>query len=131
LGEKGPGTWRVEVDVLGVNCVRTKGEMDGRLKWYIAAQTPCGQQGLRTFMTLITTKDDGAEAMLDRAQEMHTKIVNEDIPILNNMRFGDPHLVKTDQAMGRFMRAAREYPRTTLDAMETAANAVSRDRVPA
>jgi len=124
LGGKGTGgTWHVEVDVLGINCVRTKGEMDGRLKWYIAAQTPCGRQGTRTFLSIITTKGEGgADAFFDRAEAMHTRLVNEDIPILNNMRYGNLRLVHADLAMGRFIRAARKYPRTTLDALETAAN---------
>jgi hypothetical protein len=57
---------------------------------------------------------------------MQNRFVNEDLPILNNLRFGDMHLVSADRAMARFMRAVRKYPRTTLDALETAANATER-----
>ena len=32
------------------------------------------------------------------------------------------HLVGADRAMARFIRDAREYPRTTVDGLETAAN---------
>jgi hypothetical protein len=121
-GEKESGTWSPEIFVYGMNSIRTKGEMDGRLKWYIAASSPCGRRGTRFFLTIITTKDAEAEAFLDRAEAMHNRILNEDLPILNNMRYGDLRLVKADRDMGRFIRAAREYPRTTLDALETAAN---------
>ena len=57
---------------------------------------------------------------------MHNRFVNEDLPILNGLRIGDMHLVGADRAMARFMRAVRKYPRTTLDALETAANAAER-----
>jgi phenylpropionate dioxygenase-like ring-hydroxylating dioxygenase large terminal subunit len=122
-GEKDSGSWSPEIDVYGMNGIRTKGEMDGRLKWYIAASTPCGRRGTRMFLTIITTKDAGAESFLDRAEAMHNRILNEDLPILNNMRFGALRLVKSDRDMGRFIRAAREYPRTTLDELEAASNA--------
>jgi nitrite reductase/ring-hydroxylating ferredoxin subunit len=121
-GEKESGSWSPEIYVYGMNGIRTKGEMDGRLKWYIAASAPCGRRGTRMFLTIITTKDAGAESFLDRAEAMHNRILNEDLPILNNMRYGALRLVKADRDMGRFIRAAREYPRTTLDALERAAN---------
>lgn len=124
--EKDTGTWNPYIDLYGVNSIRTKGEMDGRLKWYIAAHTPSGRRGTRTFFTIITTKDDGAEAFLDRAEALHNRLVNEDLPIVNNMRLGDLHLVGADREMARFMRFARKYPRTTLDSLESAANAPKR-----
>ncbi|MBB6123368.1 phenylpropionate dioxygenase-like ring-hydroxylating dioxygenase large terminal subunit [Sphingobium subterraneum] len=121
-GEKATGDWRPDIEVFGTNSIRTRSVMDGRLKWYIAAMTPCGRQGTREFFTIITTKDEESEERLDKWQAMHNRFVNEDLPILNNMRTGDLRLVAADRAMGRFIQAAREYPRTSLDAMETAAN---------
>jgi nitrite reductase/ring-hydroxylating ferredoxin subunit len=121
-GEKTTGTLNLALDVYGANSVRTQGEMDGRLKWYISASTPFGPQDTRFFFTIITTKGDGAEEFLDRSEALHTRLINEDLPVLNNMRFGNLRLVTSDKALGRFIRTAREYPRTTLDAMETAAN---------
>jgi phenylpropionate dioxygenase-like ring-hydroxylating dioxygenase large terminal subunit len=121
-GEKQTGDWRPDIEVFGTNGIRTTSKMDGRLKWYIAAMAPCGRQGTREFFTIITTKGDNAEQCLDNWQAMHNRFVNEDLPILNNMRYGDLHLVAADRSMGRFMRAARDYPRASLDAMETAAN---------
>src|SRR3546814_12450048 len=56
---------------------------------------------------------------------MNNRFINEDLPILNSMRLGDLHLVGADRAMIRFMLAARNYPRTTLDAIETSANAAN------
>ena len=125
-GEKHTGTWNPDIFVYGMNCIRTKGEMDGRLKWYIAASTPCGREGTKFFLTLITTKEAGAEAFFDRAEALHNRIINEDLPVLNNMRYGALRLVASDRDLGRFIRSVREYPRTTLDALETAANAGDR-----
>lgn len=122
-GDRETGRMLTSINVYGTNCAHKKGIMDGRQKWYVAGLTPCGSDGTRIFFSIVTSKDDGAEAFLDRAQAMHNRFVNEDIPILNHLRFGDLHLVGADKAMARFIRAAREYPRTTLDALETAANA--------
>ena len=121
-GEKDSGTWTPEIYTYGMNSIRTKGEMDGRLKWYIAASSPCGRQGTLFFLTIITTRGEGAEEFLDRAEAMHNRIINEDLPILNNMRYGALRLVRADQDMGRFIRSAREYPRVTMDELEIAAN---------
>jgi phenylpropionate dioxygenase-like ring-hydroxylating dioxygenase large terminal subunit len=122
-GEKQSGDWRPDIEVVGTNGIRTRSEIDGRFKWYVACMTPCGRQGTRVFFSLVTTRDDKSEQYLDTWQAMHNRFINEDLPILNNLRFGDLHMVGADKAMTRFMRAAREYPRTTLDALETAANA--------
>ena len=121
-GEKHTGTWTPDIFVEGMNCIRTKGQMDGRLKWYIGASAPCGRDGTRFFMTIITTKDDGAEAFLSLAETLHNRVINEDLPVLVNMRYGALRLVAADRDLGRFIRSVREYPRTTMDALEAAAN---------
>lgn len=118
LGDKGAGGWRPEIYVYGMNSIRTKGDQGGRLKWYIAAGSPFGQDGLRFFFTFVTTKDDGAEEAFDRWTAMHARIQNEDVPILNNMRYGDFNLVKSDQTLTRFMRKAMKYPRTSMKELE-------------
>jgi len=130
-GDRETGSMLTRINVYGTNCAHKRGVMDGRQKWYVAGLTPGGRDGTRIFFSIITSKDDEAEAFLNRAQAMHNRFVNEDIPILNNMRFGDLHLVGADKAMARFIRAARSYPRTTLDAIETAANARAASPEPA
>lgn len=128
-GEKQTGDWRPDIEVVGVNGICTRSEIEGRFKWYVAALTPCGREGTKLFFSIVTTRDEKAEDYLDSWQAMHNRFINEDLPILNNMRMGDPHLVGADRAMARFMRAVREYPRTTLDAIETAANRSKSKRV--
>src|SRR3546814_18078868 len=87
--------------------------------------TPCGREGTKVFFSVATTKDEKSEEYFDKWQAMHNRFINEDLPILNSMRLGDLHLVGADRAMIRFMLAARNYPRTTLDAIETSANAAT------
>jgi phenylpropionate dioxygenase-like ring-hydroxylating dioxygenase large terminal subunit len=131
VGEKQAGDWRPDIDVVGTNGIRTRSHIDGRFKWYVAALTPCGRAGTKLFFSLVTTKDEKSEDYLDTWQAMHNRFINEDLPILNNMRLGDLHLVNADRAMARFIRAAREYPRTTLDAIESAANSPKKKLVDA
>ena len=130
-GEKQAGDWRPDIEVVGTNGIRTRSEIDGRFKWYVAALTPCGRDGTKLFFSIVTTRDDKSEDYFDSWQAMHNRFINEDLPILNNMRMGDLHLVNADRAMARFIRAARDYPRTTLDAIETAANTTKRKLVDA
>jgi phenylpropionate dioxygenase-like ring-hydroxylating dioxygenase large terminal subunit len=122
LGEKAAGGWRPEIYVYGVNSIRTVGDQAGRLKWYIAASSPFGREGTRFFFTIVTTKGDGAEEFLDRQAAMHARIQNEDVPILNNLRYGNFNLVKSDQAMMRFMRKVLKYPRTSMQELEKKAS---------
>lgn len=126
LGEKGEGGWRPEIYVYGMNAIRTMGDQGGRMKWYIAASAPLGRDGTRFFFTIITTKGDGAEEFLDRQAAMHASIQNEDVPILNNLRYGDFKLVKSDQAMMQFMRKVLKYPRTSISELEKRANSSTR-----
>lgn len=125
-GEKQAGAWRPDIEVFGTNSIRTRSEIEGRFKWYVAALTPCGRDGTKVFFSIVTTRDDEAEDCLAGWQAMHNRFINEDLPILNNLRLGDLHLVGADRAMVRFMRDVRNYPRMTLDALETAANGASR-----
>jgi phenylpropionate dioxygenase-like ring-hydroxylating dioxygenase large terminal subunit len=118
MGEKAQGGWRPDIYVYGMNSIRTMGDQGGRLKWYIAAGSPLGREGLRFFFTIITTKDDGAEEFLDRQAAMHARIQNEDVPILNNLRYRDFNLVKSDQELMRFLRKVPKYPRTSMKELE-------------
>src|SRR3546814_5535273 len=79
MGEKAAGGLNMEIYVYGINSLRTQGDQGGRLKWYIAASVPSAREGTKFFLTIITSKDDGAEEFLDRQAAMHTQILNEDL----------------------------------------------------
>lgn len=118
MGAKAAGGLRMTIDVYGMNSLRTQGDQGGRLKWYIAGSVPSVREGLRFFLTIVTTNEPGAEEFLDRQAAMHTQIINEDLPVLNNMRLDELLLVPSDKAMTRFMRAVLKYPRMTIKALE-------------
>lgn len=118
MGEKAAGGLRMTIDVYGMNSLRTQGDQGGRLKWYIAGSVPSARQGTKFFLTIVTTKEPGAEEFLDRQAAMHTQIINEDLPILNNMRLDELLLVPSDRAMTRFMRSVLKYPRVTMKTLE-------------
>jgi phenylpropionate dioxygenase-like ring-hydroxylating dioxygenase large terminal subunit len=121
MGAKAAGGLRMDIDVYGMNSLRTKGDQGGRLKWYIAGSVPSVREGTKFFLTIVTTNEPGAEEFLDRQAAMHTQIINEDIPILNNMRLDELLLVPSDRAMTRFMRSVVKYPRVTMKALERSA----------
>lgn len=121
MGEKAAGGLRMIIDVYGMNSLRTQGEQGGRLKWYIAASVPSVSEGTKFFMTFVTTNEPGAEEFIERQAAMHTQIINEDIPVLNNMRSDELLLVPSDRAMARFMRTVIKYPRVTLKSLERSA----------
>jgi phenylpropionate dioxygenase-like ring-hydroxylating dioxygenase large terminal subunit len=121
MGEKAAGGLRMTIHVYGMNSLRTQGDQGGRLKWYIAASVPSVREGTKFFFTMVTTKDEGADEFLDRQTVMHTQILNEDVPILNNMRLDELLLVPSDRAMARFMRSVLKYPRVTMKALERSA----------
>lgn len=121
MGEKAAGGLRMNIDVYGMNSLRTKGDQGGRLKWYIAGSVPSVREGTKFFLTIVTTNEPGAEEFLDRQAAMHTQILNEDVPILNNMRLDELLLVPSDRAMTRFMRSVLKYPRVTMKELEQTA----------
>ena len=121
MGDKATGGLRLDIHVYGMNSLRNMGDQGGRLKWYIAASVPSAREGTKFFFTIVTTKEAGAEEFLDRQQALHTGIVNEDIPVLNNMRPDELLLVPSDRAMTRFMRSVLKYPRVTMKELERSA----------
>jgi phenylpropionate dioxygenase-like ring-hydroxylating dioxygenase large terminal subunit len=120
MGEKAGGGMRLDIHVYGMNSLRTQGDQGGRLKWYIAASVPSVREGTKFFLTIVTTRDAGAEEFLYRQAAMHTQILNEDVPILNNMRLDELLLVPSDRALARFIHAVTKYPRVTLKELERA-----------
>lgn len=123
LGDKGSGGLSIEIYVYGVNSLRNKGVQGGRLKWYIGASVPSARHGTKFFMTIITTNDEGSEEFLDRQAAMHAQIMNEDLPVLNNMRLDELMLLPSDRALSRFMRSVLKYPRVTMKELERFARA--------
>lgn len=117
--ERESGALRTDITVRGTNVVCSSGEHEGRMMWHIAGVSPLGKRGTRVFFVVATSRDQDATAHLNRQQALHNRFVNEDLPILNTLRLGDFHLVKNDQALGRYLRFVRSYPRVTMAELES------------
>lgn len=116
--ERESGHLRSDILQYGTNAISTYGEHDGRTTLHLAGTSPLGRDGTRVFITVATTRDEGSEEHLDRQQALHTRFVNEDLPILNTIRLGDDHLVANDKGIVRYLRYARTYPKATMAELE-------------
>jgi phenylpropionate dioxygenase-like ring-hydroxylating dioxygenase large terminal subunit len=116
--ERAQGTWQTDIRVFGTNAVGNVGIRDGRLKLQLVGSAPMGSQGTRTFFALATDNSPGGQEYLEEQEALHTRLINEDLPILNTLRLGDDHFVATDRNIVRYLRFARDYPKTTVTALE-------------
>jgi len=56
--------------------------------------------------------DDAAtEAFVDFAMDLEKKVVSEDVPIMQTIRFRPGTLTKSDKALAKFLQYLRNYPR--------------------
>ena len=69
----------------------------------------------KTYMLIVVRKSDGDaesnQAFLEFAMNLEKKVVSEDVPILQTIRFKPGTLTKSDKALGRFFQYLRGYPR--------------------
>jgi phenylpropionate dioxygenase-like ring-hydroxylating dioxygenase large terminal subunit len=119
--ERGTGKWRTDIMVYGTNAISNSGAHDGRVTLQVAGSAPMGALGLRMFMVVATDRSPGAEKHLEERERLHNRLVNEDLPILNTLRFGDDHLVAADRAIAKFLRMAKDYPKATMAQLEASA----------
>jgi phenylpropionate dioxygenase-like ring-hydroxylating dioxygenase large terminal subunit len=115
--------WNIKF--FGTNCLISYGTREGRLTQHIGCGTPMGSQGSKFFLVLTAPAagvDDRStsdvEGELDLLAKMHTQLFLEDLPVMNTLRAGRTVLVKSDRTLARYLRYARDYPRTTLCEIE-------------
>lgn len=116
--------------LFGTNCLVSHGSREGYLTQHLAAGVPLGSSGTKFFVhvTAPAAGVDGrtgsdVEHDLDALQKMHTQLMNEDLPVLNTLRPGRNMLVKSDRVLARYLRYARDYPRTSLRELERESSA--------
>lgn len=98
---------------------------------YLAGRAPQGKAGnVRFFVEAASTGDGGpaavakAEALLIQKFEHHTRLVNEDVKILNSLDPDEPGLlVSSDWGMTRYFQWADNYPTVTMRELVLAAEA--------
>src|SRR3546814_18191017 len=65
-GEKQEGDWRPDIEVFRTNRIRTRSEIEGRFKWYVAGRTPCVREGTTGSFAVATTKATKSEPTFNK-----------------------------------------------------------------
>jgi phenylpropionate dioxygenase-like ring-hydroxylating dioxygenase large terminal subunit len=121
--ERAIGTWHLDIRVFGTNAQANSGIRGDRMKHQVAGGCPMGSAGNRMFFAVATPDSPGAPEYLEEQEALHNRLVNEDFPIMNTLRLGDDHFVASDREIVRYLRFVRDYPRTTVAALEASAAA--------
>jgi hypothetical protein len=69
----------------------------------------------KAYLVIAARKADSAPAataaFVDFAMDLEKKVVSEDVPILQTIRFKPGTLTKSDKALAKFLQYLRDYPR--------------------
>ena len=107
-----------EVGIRGTNIFYQMGSVNG--EWF-AFLYPCGihRPGtLRSYVVIATRKSNGTpeddrrvQETLDFAQKLEMDVLEQDVDILNTIRFTRGMFTRSDKALGRFVDYLKSYPR--------------------
>lgn len=107
-----------KVGIRGTNIFYQMGSVNGR--WF-AFLYPCGihRPGtMRSYFVIATQKSDGTpeddarvQETLDFAQQLEMAVVDQDVEILNTIRFTRGMFTRSDRSLGRFVDYLKTYPR--------------------
>jgi nitrite reductase/ring-hydroxylating ferredoxin subunit len=124
------GEWTAEVEhpvirhmtmqarMWGVSSLVSRSVRDAEELIYLASTSPLGREGLTGFLCVVAEKGDGAEAILDEQQALHTELIQEDVRIMNSLRLGKAMFSTSDRSMVRYLRYVRDYPRMSMKDFE-------------
>lgn len=117
----GIGKLRQEVFVFGTNCVIFMSQFMGRLVMNMSNGKALN--GNRTLHTMITatpkgTGQPGEAELIDMAlaegMRFGRQLFNEDMPIMNRLKFRRDILTHSDRMLARYLDYVRSYPRTSI-----------------
>jgi nitrite reductase/ring-hydroxylating ferredoxin subunit len=104
--------------VTGTNAFAQHLQRDGTDTFMLFSGAPIDRQHSRAFFVIGVPKGDGSvrekrvlAAKLHRLRAFVEKLLAEDEPILNTMRFKKGALVASDQHLSRFFKYVDEFPR--------------------
>jgi nitrite reductase/ring-hydroxylating ferredoxin subunit len=112
------GTMTMTLYVVGPNTVVTRSLRGDEVIQHMVGVGAFGPNTTKLFCVVAAERGDNAEKVLDEQSALHTQISNEDIDILNTLRFGDNHFVSADRHLVKYLRWLREYPRATMQELE-------------
>lgn len=107
-----------DLAIHGTNIFWQTGSAQGR--WF-AFLFPAGMHRpgtMRCYTIIATHRGDGSTQALEAAREtlhfamqLETMVVNQDLDILNTIRFTQGMFTRSDRALARFLRHVRAFPR--------------------
>lgn len=115
--EQGGAPVRYDLAIHGTNIFWQTGEANG--KWF-AFLFPCGMHRpgtMRAYYIVATLKEAAPEAQqsvretLDFAMNLERMVVEQDLEILNTIRFTRGMYTNADRALGKFVDHIAKYPR--------------------
>ncbi|QTD94584.1 Rieske 2Fe-2S domain-containing protein [Burkholderia anthina] len=101
----------------GVNTVTIASETGGRRLYQMHSLCPVGKNATQGFLVSATTMpagvtdDDGAKALLAQSRDYALRLVNEDAPIFDTLRFRRDNLTASDRFLAFGIQYIRSYPR--------------------
>lgn len=112
------GKMEQQIRVYGTNCITlsaTAGELPA-LSMYAGVPIPGGIT--RGYTVSGTLNAPGAEEatsqIIDMTETFFHRLIEEDTPIQNSIRFREDHLTEGDKALSRFFAYLRKFPRSHL-----------------
>jgi phenylpropionate dioxygenase-like ring-hydroxylating dioxygenase large terminal subunit len=100
----------------GVNTVTIASETRGRKLYLMHSLCPVARNATQGFLVSATPSDssvadDGAQALLAQSREYSLRLVNEDAPIFDTLRFRRDNLTASDRFLAFGIQYIRRYPR--------------------
>lgn len=114
FGNRGEFTY----GTLGNNIFFAEGELDGDYYAYLAPRAMPRAGHSDIYFTLMTHKGKGdpekeaaARALARRVADIETAVAQQDVAILESIKFRQGYLTAADKQTSRFFKYARNYPR--------------------
>ncbi|NKB43325.1 MAG: Rieske 2Fe-2S domain-containing protein [Alphaproteobacteria bacterium] len=117
--DKKIGLFSVTGHYFGPNCIALAGTMEsGALNFVVSAGTPVPQGGHDLFVSLgipltcngVTMTREEGEEHLANLWTLYLRLFDEDLEIINSMRFRFDHLIGEDKYMKRVADYAKAFP---------------------
>jgi phenylpropionate dioxygenase-like ring-hydroxylating dioxygenase large terminal subunit len=103
------------IRVFGTNVITLSGSTAGVPNFSMFAGNAIPGNRTESFIVAATRKDAGPpqviEQMLAANDGFLKRLLDDDAPILNTLRFKEDHLTAADEALARFFAYIRQYPR--------------------
>jgi len=103
------------IGIFGTSLYYQVTEIDGRWFGFLAPFGMPRPQKALTYMVVAARKDSGTpedvQRFLDSILELETRVVGEDVAIMQTIHFRPGTLTAADRTLGRFFQYLRSYPR--------------------